>query len=299
MVVMIAIGAGVVVAAFVSLLARKWPVIEAPRVSAETIVKEATEHRRLADHLHHHFDPTKETGVALIAATAIVAAAAVGIGILLALIRSKFGLRSVDFRLARYGAIHATDWSTETLRWISQLGGTTGIIVIAASVCIIDYVRRPNRTLPVFLTLVVAGQFALSNGIKVLVERARPDISRLTGYSGTSFPSGHATAAAATFAAAALVITRGRSDRTKILAASTAAGIAALVSASRVFLGVHWFSDVIAGMLLGWGWFALCSIAFGGRLLDFGLPLEAAEKAAERVDARTRSVGPPPVDTVR
>ena len=131
-----------------------------------------------------------------------------------------------------------------------------------------------------FLTLVVGGQFAMSNGIKFLVERTRPDLSRLTGYAGSSFPSGHATAAAATLAAVALVTTRGRSRETKAIAAAIAAGLAAIVAATRVFLGVHWFTDVVAGLLLGWGWFSLCSIAFGGRLLSFGLPVDAAEKVA-------------------
>jgi undecaprenyl-diphosphatase len=131
------------------------------------------------------------------------------------------------------------------------------------------------------MALVVGGQFALSNGIKYIVERARPDISRLTGFAGSSFPSGHATAASATLAAIALIATRNRSRRVKIAGASVAAGLAVAVAGTRVFLGVHWFTDVMAGLMLGWGWFALCSIAFGGRLLVFGSPIAEAEHIVE------------------
>jgi undecaprenyl-diphosphatase len=53
--------------------------------------------------------------------------------------------------------------------------------------------------------------------------------------------------------------------------------IAIAVAGSRVLLDLHWFSDVIGGLSLGWAWFALCAIAFGGRLLR---PTAAAETAA-------------------
>jgi len=283
MVFLLTIGAGVVVGGVVALLAIRWPSTPDPHVSGGTITKEVVRHPGLAGHLRHHFNPKTETGVALIVATAVVGAAAVGIGVLLAMIRTKRGLQSVDVRLARFGAEHATAFSTDFLRHLSELGGTRGVILMALVACAVECRRGQARAVVMFLTLVVAGQFALSNGIKYLVERARPDFSRLTGFAGTSFPSGHSTAAAATLAAIALLATRWRSPRVKTFGAALAAGTATMVGATRVFLGVHWFTDVVAGLLLGWAWFAMCSIAFGGRLLIFGLPVAEAEAVADAV----------------
>jgi membrane-associated phospholipid phosphatase len=75
------------------------------------------------------------------------------------------------------------------------------------------------------------------------------------------------------------MIGRGRSHKVQALLAGAAVAVALAVGASRVLLGVHWFTDVIGGLALGWGWFAICSVAFGGRLLRFGLPVEVAERA--------------------
>jgi undecaprenyl-diphosphatase len=116
---------------------------------------------------------------------------------------------------------------------------------------------------------------------KLIVGRPRPDIAQLTGFSGSSFPSGHAATAAATFAAVAFLVGRRRSQWVKAIAAGIALGIATAVATSRVLLGVHWLTDVLAGLALGWGWFALCSIAFGGRILRFGGPVKTAQVAAD------------------
>jgi undecaprenyl-diphosphatase len=103
----------------------------------------------------------------------------------------------------------------------------------------------------------------------------------LTGFSGPSFPSGHAATSAAMFAAYALVLSRLRAPHARALLAGLGAGIAAAVASSRVLLGVHWLTDVMAGLAVGWAWFALCSAAFGGRFLRFGQPVAVAEAVAD------------------
>ncbi|MEO7372201.1 MAG: phosphatase PAP2 family protein [Ilumatobacteraceae bacterium] len=223
------------------------------------IIADVEQHHEFADRLRRRFDPTKETALALSVVAAVGAAAAVGSGV--ARIWSKSGLQSFDGRIARYGAEHASALSTKVMGDISRLGSTPGVVTLAAIATAVELNREPTKTLPMFMSLVVGGQFVLSNGLKYMVERARPDISRLAGFSGTSFPSGHSTASSATFAAIALILTRDRSRRIKISGASIAAGLAAMIATTRMFLGVHWFTDVVAGLLLGWGWFALCSIA--------------------------------------
>ena len=78
---------------------------------------------------------------------------------------------------------------------------------------------------------------------------------------------------------------RDRADREPRPAereAGLAVGLAVAVAASRVMLAEHWLSDVVAGLALGWAWFSVCAIAFGGRLLSFGAGARAARTEARR-----------------
>ena len=159
------------------------------------------------------------------------------------------------------------------------------MVTLAVIVGVVEFRRLPNRAVFALLALTVGGQFAIVNLIKVIVARARPDLAQLTGYSSYSFPSGHAASAAATFAVIALLVGRRRNRRVRAALAGGATAIAVTVAGTRVLLGVHWLTDVLAGLAIGWAWFALWSIAFGGRLLHFGAPAELAEDLADREDA--------------
>ncbi len=228
------------------------------------------------------------TTVGLSVAAAGVFVGALAFGLLVFLVRGGIGVGPIDRGVAEWAEHHATSLSTAVLRRVTMLGGTLGATVVALLVGAIEYRRRPNRAIWVFLAVVLVGQNVLANGVKLLVDRARPAIDPLAGFSGSSFPSGHSATAAAVFAALALLAGRGRSDGTRAIIAGLAAAAAVAVAGTRVLLGVHWLTDAAAGLVLGWSWFALCSIAFGGRLLRFGAPVAVAERIAS--DTPVRSV---------
>ena len=117
--------------------------------------------------------------------------------------------------------------------------------------------------------MIVTGAIRYADGVTPIAETLGP-----------SFPSGHSSWTAAFFAAAALLIGRGRSPRARSAIAGVAAALVVMVAGSRVLLGVHWLSDVIAGMAIGLAWFCVCAVAFGGRLVRFGAAADEAARAA-------------------
>jgi membrane-associated phospholipid phosphatase len=297
MVILAVLGGALVSAALVGALAWRLPNFDpgAPRADGP-VQHEVEAHPQAASFLRRRLDPGAITGFGLTIALVMIVVGAVAIGSLLIMVRHNAGLARYDLTLARWGGSHATTGSTHFLRALSQLGGTPVMIGVAALAALVEYGRTRTRAVWAFMTVVVAGQVTIMNITKVIVNRARPDIHRLTGFSGSSFPSGHSATAAATFAAVALLVGRRRSQQAKALLAATAAGIAVAVAITRVLLGVHWMTDVIAGLAMGWAWFAFSSIAFGGRVLSFGKPVVLAEAIADEVE-RPLGAGAQPAGT--
>ncbi len=290
-VVIVVIGAGLIAGTVVGAVLRRWPSLDpaSPRVAVRAVASGIDRSPALQPVVARQPAPAAVAGVYLTGAVVSVAAALTAVGALLLMVQTNSGFARWDKSFGTWGASHATAASTTFLRDVSMLGGTLVTVTLAVVVAVVDIVRTRRATAVAFLATVMIGISILLNLVKLIVDRARPDILRLTGFSGSSFPSGHAATSAAVFAAFALVLGRGRSPSARAVLNGAAVAIAVAVASTRVLLGVHWFTDVLAGIALGWAWFAICSIAFGGRLLRFGAPVEAAERAKSRREERAHT----------
>jgi membrane-associated phospholipid phosphatase len=227
-------------------------------------------------------DPEKATGLALTLALAVVVAGGAVLALLAVVVRSSDLLAGIDSSVAEWGNHHATAWSHDALTLVTDLGESVTVVVVALVVALVDFTRTRNRWVAPFLLTVILGDKLLTEAVKQLVDRARPTIEAVAATLGPSFPSGHTSTAAASWAAFALVAGRWWGRRAWPGLAGLAVGIAVGVAASRVLLDVHWLTDVLAGLALGWAWFAACAIAFGGRVLRFGASAEAAGRTDPR-----------------
>jgi undecaprenyl-diphosphatase len=233
------------------------------------------------------------TGLALTAAVAMMIGGGLVLGVLAYLVRGNRTLASLDSSVAHWGNDHATQLSTRLITWVTDLGDWPIVPLLGLALLVYEWRRAPSRYLLPFLLVVYAGDELITTGIKDLVDRARPTLNPIAHTLGPSFPSGHASTAASFYAALALILARRRGPRTRALLAGGAGGIAVAVAASRVLLDVHWLSDVIAGLMLGWAWFSLCAVAFGGRRLRLAQPAkEAAAGAPVSSPDRQSSEGP-------
>lgn len=185
----------IVTAMLVGLGARRWSAFQlAPRLDPGQIRAEVHRHPRAAALARSRLDPNSATGLALTAALILLIAGVVAFGLLIWMVRTNIGFARFDLGAARFAAAHASPVSTRLLRDLSVLGGAVFLGPFAGLVCLAVVHRERLLAVIGFLLLTIGGQFAVVDLIKWIVDRTRPDIDRLTNFSGPSFPSGHAAA---------------------------------------------------------------------------------------------------------
>lgn len=153
-------------------------------------------------------------------------------------------------------------WFEEAMRDITSLGSTAVLLLIAtASIIFLLLIRKRFEALLVLVA--IGGGQLISSLLKLGIDRPRPHlVSHLAHVQTLSFPSGHAMISAITYLTLGALLASSVSGRvTRIYILAVAVMTTLLVGISRVYLGVHWPSDVLAGWCAGFAWSMICWLA--------------------------------------
>jgi undecaprenyl-diphosphatase len=163
-------------------------------------------------------------------------------------------LESVDLNAVRDVAAQRTAVFTDVARVITWAGSAFLLVPLTLIACL-AFTRAGLRREALAVALSLGGAMLISDVVKLLVSRPRPPVEHLQTVTGSSFPSGHTTQASAFwFSLVFAMPAAGASPKQARVAAGLALLIVLAVATSRVYLGVHYPADVIAGVLLGTGW---------------------------------------------
>lgn len=157
-----------------------------------------------------------------------------------------------------------TRWM-ELFTWI---GSGIPVVIIAILSMVVLYVFLRHRRELLFLGCVIAGSAILNTLLKLMFHRARPTIHRIIEVSGYSFPSGHSMAAFSLYGGLAFLIWKHIPTAVgRVLMIIVSAMFILMIGMSRIYLGVHYPSDVVGGYFMSGCWLAVC-IWFYQRYLE-------------------------------
>ena len=192
-------------------------------------------------------------------AIGVLVAASIAFAVIAASVATTAPILKQDLQVSVWLHTHGSPVFTAFLFAITQLHSTVGTTIMAGLIAIVLY-RQGHRYWTLSLILAVVGGMALNTIIKLAFHRTRPvwDDPILT-LTSASFPSGH-TAAATLFYGflAAYMVWNMKHVWPRVIAVIGCAFMVALVGFSRIYLGVHYLSDVLAAMSISTVWLVIC-----------------------------------------
>jgi undecaprenyl-diphosphatase len=177
-------------------------------------------------------------------------------------------------------------WIENALFDLSALGGTTILGLVVAAVAGFLVLQQRYRTALVIVATTVSGE-VLNVALKQLFNRPRPSaVPHLRDVSTASFPSGHAMESAIVYLTLGAILMRVAERRvTKLYCLTVACLLTFLTGVSRVYLGVHYPTDVLGGWIVGFVWASACWLA--ARRFEAAAHIEAEKTKASGADGTT------------
>lgn len=217
--------------------------------------------RRYADQLEflaRRFDPAAPLGLTVTAGVVILGLLAFTFAGVTEDVVAGNELVRVDGPVSAFLIDHREPWLTGIMRVVTDFGSVMVLVPTLTVLAILAWRRYESWWPAEFLAFCLGGAAASSAVIKLVIARPRPTSAALVEALGYAFPSGHSAGAAAGWLAAALVAgSFSRSFRLRVNLMAAAILVVVLVGVSRVYLGVHTATDVMAGWALGASWVAL------------------------------------------
>ena len=151
-------------------------------------------------------------------------------------------------------------WLSEMARDVSALGGVAVLTLLTVLVTVQFLLRREWSAAALVALTAISGTM-ISNVLKLMFQRPRPELTAIMEYGPGSFPSGHSTASAVICLTFGLMLAKA-ADTTlmKVFYISAAILLTGLVGVSRLYLGVHYPTDVAAGWAIGAAWALICAM---------------------------------------
>jgi membrane-associated phospholipid phosphatase len=165
-------------------------------------------------------------------------------------------INSADRRVTSFVVAHRTPWLNDVMKVVTWAGSWVAVAVVAVVVGALMWRRHLHLLVLAAVLAAWVGELLGVTLVKRLVERDRPPEALWAVVAhGWAFPSGHAANAVVVFATAAALAARFSSYRVvRVLCWTSGALVVALVGFSRIELGVHWATDVVAGAVWASGW---------------------------------------------